>query len=78
MMPAQNSLRRVLTLLALFGVSFAAWAAGADLGQAEKQPTNWTAITMFISCPVFWTRRRKPSGGPGSRRCGFPMTALSC
>ena len=22
-------------------------AAGADLGQAEKQPTNWTAISMF-------------------------------
>ncbi|MGS5086660.1 cation acetate symporter [Hydrogenophaga sp. A37] len=39
--------RRVLTLLALFGVSFAAWSAGADLGQAEKQATNWTAITMF-------------------------------
>jgi cation/acetate symporter len=53
MMPAQNSLRRVLTLLALFGVSFAAWAAGADLGQAEKQPTNWTAITMFGMFVVF-------------------------
>ena len=53
MMPAQNSLRRVLTLLALFGVSFAAWAAGADLGQAEKQPTNWTAITMFAMFVVF-------------------------
>jgi cation/acetate symporter len=39
--------RRTLTLLALFGVSFAAWSAGADLGQAEKQATNWTAITMF-------------------------------
>jgi cation/acetate symporter len=39
--------RRVLTLLALFGVSAVAWAAGADLGQAEKQPTNWTAIGMF-------------------------------
>ncbi len=24
-----------------------AWAAGADLGQAEKQATNWTAIGMF-------------------------------
>ncbi len=23
-------------------------AAGADLGQAEKQPTNWTAIGMFV------------------------------
>jgi len=53
MMPAQNSLRRVLTLLALFGVSFTAWAAGADLGQAEKQPTNWTAITMFAMFVVF-------------------------
>jgi cation/acetate symporter len=47
MKPVENSLRRVLTLLALFGVSFAAWSAGADLGQAEKQATNWTAITMF-------------------------------
>ncbi|MEY4979674.1 MAG: Cation/acetate symporter ActP [Pseudomonadota bacterium] len=42
-----NTLRRVLTLLALMGVSFTVWAAGADLGQAEKQATNWTAITMF-------------------------------
>ena len=25
----------------------AAWAAGGDLGQAEKQATNWTAISMF-------------------------------
>ena len=42
-----QTLRRVLSLLALFGVSVIAWAAGADLGQAEKQPTNWTAIGMF-------------------------------
>ncbi|MES2978644.1 MAG: cation acetate symporter [Pseudomonadota bacterium] len=40
-------LRRTLTLLALFAVSAVAWAAGADLGQAEKQSTNWTAISMF-------------------------------
>lgn len=39
--------RRAFTLLALFGVSAAVWAAGADLGQAEKQATNWTAIGMF-------------------------------
>jgi cation/acetate symporter len=39
--------RRLLTLAALFGVSFAAWSAGADLGQAVKQATNWTAISMF-------------------------------
>ena len=42
-----DNTRRALTLVALFGVSAAAWAAGADLGQAEKQATNWTAISMF-------------------------------
>ena len=40
-------MRRVLTLLALASVSVAAWAAGADLGQAQQQATNWTAISMF-------------------------------
>ncbi|MGB4361197.1 MAG: cation acetate symporter [Rhodoferax sp.] len=45
--------RRILTLLALMGVSAAAWAAGADLGQAEKQATNWTAIGMFGAFVVF-------------------------
>jgi len=35
----------VLTTLAVAGT--AALAAGADLGQAQKQPTNWTAISMF-------------------------------
>ena len=48
-----NNTRRTLTLLALFGVSAVAWAAGADLGQAEKQPTNWTAIGMFAAFVVF-------------------------
>jgi len=41
-----DNARSLLTLLALCGVS-AAWAAGADLGQAQKQATNWTAIGMF-------------------------------
>ena len=36
----------ILGLLAVLG-SGAALAAGADLGQAEKQATNWTAIIMF-------------------------------
>jgi cation/acetate symporter len=36
-----------LTFATLFAASAAALAAGADLGQAEKQATNWTAITMF-------------------------------
>ncbi|HSV45508.1 MAG TPA: cation acetate symporter [Ramlibacter sp.] len=39
--------RRALALAALVGAGTAAWAAGADLGQAHKQATNWTAISMF-------------------------------
>jgi cation/acetate symporter len=38
---------QLLGLMALMLASAAAYAAGADLGQAEKQATNWTAITMF-------------------------------
>jgi cation/acetate symporter len=30
-----------------------AWAAGGDLGQAQKQPINWTAIAMFSVFVVF-------------------------
>lgn len=47
------SLRQLLTLAALFGVSASIWAAGADLGQAAKQPTNWTAIGMFAVFVLF-------------------------
>jgi cation/acetate symporter len=47
MIRLSDSTRRVLTLAALLGVSAAALAAGADLGQAQKQATNWTAIGMF-------------------------------
>jgi len=39
--------KRTLALLALLCAAGAAMAAGADLGQAEKQATNWTAIGMF-------------------------------
>ena len=35
-------------IAALFAACGAAFAAGADLGQAEKQATNWTAISMFV------------------------------
>jgi cation/acetate symporter len=45
--------RRALTLAALCAVSFAAWSAGADLGQATKQATNWTAIGMFGGFVIF-------------------------
>ncbi len=40
---AMKSLALALLALAAGG----ALAAGADLGQAQKQATNWTAITMF-------------------------------
>ena len=48
-----DALRQLLALLALCGVSAAAVAAGADLGQAAKQATNWTAIGMFGAFVVF-------------------------
>ena len=51
--PLSENSRRLLTLAALFGVSAAVYAAGADLGQATKQATNWTAIGMFGVFVVF-------------------------
>ena len=48
-----NATRQILALATLAGTSFAAWPAGADLGQAVKQATNWTAIGMFGVFVVF-------------------------
>ena len=50
--PIRTSLRTLLPL-ALTGLALGAHAAGADLGQAEKQATNWTAIAMFALFVVF-------------------------
>ncbi|WBX95024.1 cation acetate symporter [Pseudoxanthomonas mexicana] len=38
----------------------AAWAAGGDLGQADKQATNWTAISMFavFVAATLWITKR--------------------
>jgi cation/acetate symporter len=42
----------------------AAFASGADLGQAEKQATNWHAIIMFVLfvsvtlCITYWASKR--------------------
>jgi cation/acetate symporter len=44
----KSSLLAALMLL----VSGVAMAAGADLGQVEKQPTNWVAIGMFTTFVV--------------------------
>jgi len=46
-------LKPLLGLLALLLASAVAHAAGADLGQAQKQATNWTAIIMFGAFVVF-------------------------
>jgi cation/acetate symporter len=40
-------------MVLLLGISGAALAAGADLGQAQKQATNWTAIGMFGTFVLF-------------------------
>ncbi|HWH74522.1 MAG TPA: cation acetate symporter [Methylibium sp.] len=45
--------RAILALALLAGVCGLAQAAGADLGQAQKQATNWTAIGMFGVFVVF-------------------------
>ncbi len=42
-----SGLKRLAGGLLLASLSAAAFAAGGDLGQAEKQATNWTAIIMF-------------------------------
>jgi cation/acetate symporter len=43
---------RTLAALAALLAAAVAQAAGADLGQAEKQATNWTAISMFAAFVV--------------------------
>ncbi|WP_280151358.1 cation acetate symporter [Piscinibacter sp. XHJ-5] len=53
-MSARGLAIRVLALAALAGaVAGAAWAAGPDVGQAQKQAINWTAIMMFGAFVVF-------------------------
>jgi cation/acetate symporter len=42
-----RSLAPAAIVAAVLAAGGAALAAGADLGQAEKQATNWTAISMF-------------------------------
>jgi len=40
---------RPAALIALLAASGAALAAGGDIGQTVRQPTNWTAIVMFAA-----------------------------
>ncbi|MFN4343334.1 MAG: cation acetate symporter [Azonexus sp.] len=41
------SIKHILSAVAALAVAGAAFAAGADLGETQKQSTNWTAIVMF-------------------------------
>ena len=52
-MTYSNTTKSALALISLLAVSAGAYAAGADLGQAQKQATNWTAIGMFGAFVVF-------------------------
>ena len=50
----------VFAALAALLCTGAAWAAGGDLGQADKQATNWTAISMFavFVAATLWITKR--------------------
>ena len=48
----KSTSKYALPFAALIGAG-AAIAAGADLGQADKQATNWTAISMFAIFVIF-------------------------
>jgi cation/acetate symporter len=48
-----SNTKRFFAAMALFAAAGVAYAAGVDLGQAEKQPTNWTAIAMFGGFVIF-------------------------
>jgi len=48
-----HSFLRTGALLGLLIASGAAMAAGGDIGQTVRQPTNWTAIIMFATFVVF-------------------------
>ncbi|MFM0514542.1 cation acetate symporter [Paraburkholderia sp. RL17-373-BIF-A] len=48
-----TTFQRGLCALTLCAVAGTVWAAGGDLGQMQKQPTNWTAISMFAAFVVF-------------------------
>ncbi len=52
-MNSPSVLRTALVAGLVSTIGAAAYAAGADLGQAQKQATNWTAITMFAVFVAF-------------------------
>ena len=87
-----RSLGAAAAIAALLAACGAAFAAGADLGQAERQPTNWTAISMFGVFVVFtlfitkWAAAKTKSaadfytagGGITGFQNGWPSPATTC
>ena len=55
-----TKIKNLIITASLLAVSGAVFAAGADLGQVEKQPTNWVAIGMFMAFVLFtlWITKR--------------------
>ncbi|MDB5732142.1 MAG: actP [Variovorax sp.] len=55
-----NARNNLLALAGLLGAAGGARAAGADLGQVAKQPTNWIAIAMFLGFVLLtlWITKR--------------------
>ena len=47
------SIKHILSAVAALAVAGGAFAAGADLGETQKQATNWTAIVMFALFVLF-------------------------
>ena len=54
-----TSTRTTIAAILMLLAASAALAAGADLGQVDKQPTNWVAISMFagfVIMTLFFTK----------------------
>ncbi|MDY7573627.1 cation acetate symporter [Actimicrobium sp. CCI2.3] len=47
------TIKRLFMAAALLALAGTVYAAGPDLGQVAKQPTNWTAIGMFSAFVIF-------------------------
>ena len=83
-----NAVRSGLTVAALFAVAASVYAAGPDVGQAQQQAINWTAIGMFgvfVLLTLFitkWAAARTKSAAvflySGWGHYGFPERSGDC
>lgn len=73
-----RDLSKYLGAIALLALAGGAMAAGGDLGQVEKQATNWTAIIMFgASLPAPSTSPNGPPPRPSRLLTSTPPAAAS-